>query len=372
MTVTLDWRLVKAALFLVCLWAAHDVWSANQVNGRALTELQQRHAIVAAERDAALRLLGQRQVIDATHQAKWKSPAECDRAGLHRVFCRFGLWRGTVEGEAMAVNFHGVATRVAFFPTHLRESNASAPDPRSAATFVHASLLMAIVGASHDEDGGGGGVSVGDVGAAWGQWLSTAHHAARQLRGAAARVALFGVEAEPTHFRFLEQHLADNGIDARQHRLVNRVVHAGSPHTTRLPFYVGRADEWYGQCIADDARRGEEQAELEAVTIAELLRGGAATYDWLQIDVGGYRGAYELVRGGGDELRRRVRWLVVRTVDPVEHAGVRALLAADWWLVSDFEGRSEAQATPFGATVFDNGLLVAVNPRRAGASQFFQ
>jgi hypothetical protein len=367
---------VKAVLALAVLLGVYDLLSLSESNGVALHALEAQHSAVLAQRDAAIGLLGRHQLQSAMQAANSAPDADaCDRAALHRVFCRFPLWRGRADAAPMAVSMHGVVTRVSFFPSHLRASVdgvASLPDARSAATFVHASLLMAVASATgHGGDGDGVAVSVADIGAAWGQWLSTAHHAAKQLFGERARVSLLGVEAEPTHFDFMQQHLIDNGIDARQHRLVRRVVHAGSPHTPTLRFYVGRADEWYGQCIADDDRRGEKQAELDAVTISELLRGTDA-FDWLQIDVGGYRGAFELVRGGGDELLRRVRWLVVRTVDPHEHAAVRELLAADWWLTSDYVGRSEPHETPWGATVFDNGLLVAVNPRRAEKNQFLQ
>jgi hypothetical protein len=188
-------------------------------------------------------------------------------------------------------------------------------------------------------------------------------------RNDSVRVELIGVEAEPTHFEYLLQHLLDNGVDARRHTLLNRVVHAGSEFVQRLPFYVGRANEWYGQCIANDARRGEQTASLPTVTVGEVLRNGTRLIDWLQIDIGGYHGAFELVRGGVDQLRRRVRWLVVRTVDPTEHAAVRELLR-DWWLLTDYVGRSEPHSTPWGQVVFENGLLVLLNPARVASHQF--
>jgi hypothetical protein len=38
------------------------------------------------------------------------------------------------------------------------------------------------------------------------------------------RVKLIGVEAENGHFEFVKQHLSDNGIDWRQHRLEHKAL----------------------------------------------------------------------------------------------------------------------------------------------------
>jgi len=58
---------------------------------------------------------------------------------------------------------------------------------------------------------------------------------------------LIAVEAEPTHFEFMQAHFKDNVVDPQRYRLVRAAVAA---RDGTVWSYVGRPAEWYGQAVA--------------------------------------------------------------------------------------------------------------------------
>jgi len=102
-----------------------------------------------------------------------------------------------------------------------------------------------------------------ELGAGWGRWLVNAAAALRQLDPARGFL-LVGVEAEPTHFCWLVQHLRDNGLAPEQHLLVHAAVAA---RTGSVRFQRGDAAVWYGQAI----ERDDPEAKLSG-PVSRLLR----------------------------------------------------------------------------------------------------
>src|SRR5262249_57012900 len=78
------------------------------------------------------------------------------------------------------------------------------------------------------------------LGSGWGRWLVTGAQAAQQK---GLPFHLVGVEAEPTHYRWMMQHFHDNRIDPLQHELLQA---AASSQNGEAWFYFGKADPWYG------------------------------------------------------------------------------------------------------------------------------
>src|SRR5262249_46383337 len=82
--------------------------------------------------------------------------------------------------------------------------------------------------------------------AGWGRWLVARALAAKE-RG--LPFSLVGVEAEPTHFQWMRQHFADNGLDPADHKLIEG---AASGRSGEGWFYFGKPDSWYGQSLIHD------------------------------------------------------------------------------------------------------------------------
>ena len=80
---------------------------------------------------------------------------------------------------------------------------------------------------------------------------------------------LVGVEAEPTHFEWMNEHFADNGLDARRHRLIQAAVAANDGVAN---FAIGHAEAWYGQAIVsgtgDQFNNWPEASVKEVATVS--------------------------------------------------------------------------------------------------------
>ena len=59
------------------------------------------------------------------------------------------------------------------------------------------------------------GFTMVELGAGWGRWLVDAWSVLKQIGKTDKRLLLVGVEAEPTHFEWMKQHFADNGLDVQ-------------------------------------------------------------------------------------------------------------------------------------------------------------
>ena len=157
------------------------------------------------------------------------------------VFKHFKAWGGTVPAGFFS-NYMGTRTRETcwaspedhrkYFQTERREQWKVPIDDN---VFDWIVMLEAIVDAKDE-------FLMVALGAGWGRWLVCAAAAVQQFSGIPYK--LVGVEAEPTHFRWLREHFADNGIDVTKHDLFEAAV-AGE--SSRRWFHVGKPDSWYGQ-----------------------------------------------------------------------------------------------------------------------------
>src|SRR5262245_22328649 len=62
-----------------------------------------------------------------------------------------------------------------------------------------------------------------ELGSGYGSWMVRAAAALRQVRPA-TDIALVGVEPDARHYRWMHQHLTDNGLPPRRHHLIQGAV----------------------------------------------------------------------------------------------------------------------------------------------------
>jgi FkbM family methyltransferase len=212
------------------------------------------------------------------------------------------------------------------------------------------------------------------LGAGWGRWITTGAFAARN-RGKGYR--LVAVEAEPGHFAWLRDHVAENRIDPAHCRLIPA---AAGKTNGDCWFYVGKSESWYGQSIVQDsavgidpaaARPGDEAdynnervRRVRCVDIAEVLR-DLPPVDYMHLDIQGSE--YEFLSARPDLLQGRVKMVNVGTHSTQIEADLRKLFGGLGWVNRlDLTLNEEATVRMAGeqdwTVKFGDGVQVWVNP----------
>ena len=297
------------------------------------------------------------------------------------ILSAFEPWEGVVE-PGWTVNWLGVRTRLEMqggvtgfdAPTHVR---LTPPEP-SEDLLEWVDVLDSVVEST-------GPFTMVELGAGWGRWLVNAAAAARHLDPERA-VTLVGLEAEPTHFRWLGRHLVDNGLDPREHVLVQAAVAATDG---RVRFQRGDAAGWYGQAIERDdpaarlsgpvsrlirwsrntaanrlavGRDSRRVRRTRAVSLTTLLE-PFERVDLVDADVQGVEA--DVFEPAAAVLAAKVRRVHVGTHDRDNEQRLRALFDVLGWACRfDYPcgGRCE---TEWGVVEFEDGVQSWINPALA-------
>jgi FkbM family methyltransferase len=169
-------------------------------------------------------------------------------------------------------------------------------------------------------DAGGESFVAMELGAGYGPWLSRAGVGWRRLRPGAP-LRLIGVEGEPTHFAWLRQHLAENGLAGPGVELHEAAV-ASAAGRVEFPLAEDPAADW-GTCPhAGATKGGRPTRSVPALTLGGLLA-RERRVDLLHVDIQG--GELAVLTAAGRELARVGR-LCVGTHGRDLEAGLMALL----------------------------------------------
>lgn len=287
-------------------------------------------------------------------------------------------WEGPVE-PGWTVNWLGVRTRASIQSQQRVATADYVRTERPAASedlFEWLDVLESVAAAS-------GRYTVVELGAGWGRWVVNAAAAVRRL-SPGLPFRLVAVEAEPTHFRWLRQHLADNGIDPREHTLIRAAVAAADG---RVRFRQGDPVAWYGQAIEPDdpaakasgplsrlirwggnttadLRSRRRVRRVRAISLATVL-GPLDVVDLVDADVQGVEA--DVFEAAAGELASKVRRVHVGTHGACVEARLRELFGSTlgWECRFDFAGGGERE-TPCGPAVFEDGAQSWLNPGLCG------
>jgi FkbM family methyltransferase len=269
-------------------------------------------------------------------------PIPVDQAAPHDVFSRF-----VAECRSLP-NWVGVLTRREFFDEDLRFVTVSPPPP-DAEIFEWIDLLEAVTQAR-------GRFTMLELGAGYGRWIVNAAAALRAYSG--LDHSLTAVEAEPTHFRWLELHCADNEVDAT---LIHAAV-AASPGT--VEFGVGDPASWYGQAIADGTWSPERVETVGALTLSELLE-PLDRVDLIHCDIQGTEA--DVFEEAAQAVDAKVKRVHVGTHRAEGEQRLREVFSSlGWEKLNDF-GSGGSADTPWGAMSFQDGVQTWLNVRLASA-----
>jgi FkbM family methyltransferase len=199
-----------------------------------------------------------------------------------------------------------------------------------------------------------------ELGAGFGRWLMRAAKLCERYN--IGSIYLTGIEGEPTHYRFMREHFANNGIDPSKHRLIHGAV---SDENGETDFYVGKPSEWYGQQMAtkDDVRRALWRYKFEKVktiAFAELFD-QREVVDLIDIDVQGAE--LKILLSAPEQLDSFVKRIHIGTHSLEIEEGLRKYFTKLGW-EKHFDFSLGAQRdTPWGRTFFMDGVQSWINPK---------
>lgn len=293
----------------------------------------------------------------------------------HPVFDKFSAYSGPVP-EGCQTDYIGTRIRCEFVATTTPSPSVvqMACPPVDEEYFEWIDILESV---SRARDR----YSMLELGAGYGRWAVRAAAALRQ-RGI-QKCHLVAVEGEPLHFKWLQQHFRENGLDPVEHTLVQAVV-SDRPGSTL--FYIGmpkggadRADQWYGQAIAGsyekprskaqqlyagipviELKSGWKSIEVQAVTLESLLR-DLDRVDLIDMDVQGEE--LKIVQSAIDELDRKVCRLHIGTHARELEKGLKETLGSHGWICHFDYPCASTTETRFGSVSFVDGVQSWTNPR---------
>ncbi len=205
-----------------------------------------------------------------------------------------------------------------------------------------------------------------ELGAGYGRWLA---NAAALLDPNIPDLRLIGVEAEPTHFRWMKLHLQDNRIDERHCDLHEAAIDA---EDGTIEFLVGNSGHWYGQSIWPPETRTHIPLKLKfaksrllgriklvrAVSLNSLL-GPLQRADLLDLDVQGSE--LRVLTAARHQLNTKVRRVHIGTHSTTAEDGLRSLFVGLGWESKFDYPCGHESTTPYGKISFQDGVQSWVN-----------
>jgi FkbM family methyltransferase len=294
----------------------------------------------------------------------------------HEIFRAFPPCGGAAAA-GFAMNFLGVRMRRCFWSEEWWDELEISPSqhpPYNEEYFEWIDVLTAALRATDS-------FTMIELGAGFGRWLLTAAAALR--RRAPLPTRLIGVEAEPTHFRWMKQAFRDNGIDPKKHWLIPSAVREMDEETY---FATGNAYGWYGQAIVGApagsgtatkmprfllrpvtallglGRKAVSSQKVSGISLSSILR-RTDKVDLIDADIQGAEAA--VFEPAAERLDAQVKHVHIGTHSAEQENRLRNLFEGMGWRpVFDFPCASQTE-TPWGSIRFQDGVQSWVNPRFA-------
>jgi FkbM family methyltransferase len=189
-----------------------------------------------------------------------------------------------------------------------------------------------------------------ELGAGHGRWAVGAGVLARRF---GLPFSLICVEAEPTHFAMLLEHMRDNEIEPSEHRLIQAAV---TDKDGDVFFAVGHPQEWWGQCILGPGDLNSDLydvARVASVCLGTVLD-GFDRVDLIDMDIQGAEA--DVIESSLSLIRRSARYLHIGTHSQEVEERIRAAMRSiDFRLVWDFPCAQTVE-TPIGRVEFQDGV----------------
>lgn len=276
------------------------------------------------------------------------------------IFSEFDPWYGEAPA-GFDVSFLGQRTDVSFntgWADSERTVNRMAWPPwptLSEETFEWIALFRSILEARQT-------FTMVELGAGYGRWLVAAACAVRRRRPDLS-LRLMGVEAEPTHFRWLEKHFLDNDLKPKDHQLVEGAV--GTENGKALLTKAADPAAVYGQRLVESTEEAKSHGAgdtfvVNTYALSKLLD-GFEIVDLIDIDIQGAE--LDVISAAPEDLNRKVKRIHIGTHSHDIESGLRKLFnRLGWRCESDFSCQ-ERCPTGYGYIDFQDGVQTWANPK---------
>ncbi len=296
----------------------------------------------------------------------------------HDLFAQFPPFQGPADA-GMDLDFLGVRTRASWWAPYTpslphRYERTSYPKFNQQ-YFEWIDVLTAVREARERFE-------MMELGAGWAPWVVRGAVALRRSSNLPCR--LVAVEAEPAHFQWVREHLADNGLNPEEHTLLEAAV---GPKDGHVHFLTGNPSGWYGQAMIPRAgepggpprecllkrmkqfaRRllgyrddvGAEARRVKCISLTRLLR-DRRRVDLIHADIQGCEA--DVFEAAAPALDRKARLVHIGTHSrEVEDRLRRLFTSLNWKPRFDYSSESDTQ-TPWGVIHFNDGVQSWQNPR---------
>jgi len=281
----------------------------------------------------------------------------------HGVFDRFSPYDGWAE-PGFERGFYGVSIRDWLLTGqskgfHDRRAVYVEHPPVNEEYFEWIALLAAIVAAR-------GRFCMAELGAGWGRWIVTAAVLCGRRR---LPFRLIGVEAEPSHFEWMQMVLRDNDVDPAQHDLWYGAVTDHDRDSVMLTGPDPPETVWGHRTIRPEELPAWESLPGYKIRLVpgyslKTLFAKHEYVDLVDMDVQGTE--FDIMSSSFDTLNAKVGVVHIGTHPPssVEKSLTKAFRAHGWVNAYSFPCHKDAD-TPFGRVTFVDGVQTWVNPARA-------
>jgi FkbM family methyltransferase len=272
----------------------------------------------------------------------------------HKVFRRFNCWQGNVE-VGFVNDFLGVMTRIGYFslmdsPEYEKKRYIkSSYPPFDEEYFEWIDLLEAILEAAKC-------FTMIELGAGWGRWLCRGVAALRQYNNDLL-YQLVGVEAEPTHYKWMIEHLTDNKVDLARCNIVEAAV---SNKDGECRFFVGDAEASYGQRIASPREKQTNIRQVKGVCLQTLLR-DLDIVDLIDSDIQGAE--LTVMSAVPISSWEKIKRVHIGTHSAEAEKGLRKLFSKLGWQNQYDFPMGKMVKTEYGKISFQDGVQSWINPR---------
>jgi len=273
----------------------------------------------------------------------------------HSVFYKFPKWKGYITTDNF-INFLGISTKkfyhIANYKDNYEKQFVETDYPSfDEEYFEWIDLLESVLSADKV-------FTMIELGAGYGRWITNGAKASLIYN---KDYNLTGVEAEPSHFIMMKDHIQSN---LQQFDNITLIEAAVSDNPNDVLFITGHPEDWYGQSIVKHSNFKMQDFPdtkvnvVKAITLEEILK-KERVIDLIDIDIQGYE--FKVLDSSKEYLNNFVKKIHIGTHSAEIEESLRYLFDnMGWFKKYDFEC-NKYNITDFGEIHFQDGIQTWIN-----------